>query len=86
MRDLSTQKRKSNFNVRIEDPLQNVIPSVEKSVNFNIDIATKQSKDMSIDKFLQDDSIFTSEQSGSPKPYNINSPIKPQHGAQFSFG
>ena len=61
MRDLSTQKRKSNFNVRIEDPLQNVIPSVEKSVNFNIDIATKQSKDMSIDKFLQDDSIFTSE-------------------------
>lgn len=52
MRDLSTQKRKSNFNVRIEDPLQNVIPSVEKSVNFNIDIATKQSKDMSIDKFL----------------------------------
>ena len=69
MRGGSQNRRASNLNVRIEDPLGNPQPPVEKSVNFTIDDVKKDIKDQKSpnEKGLGDDSIFYSEKSLSPK-------------------
>ena len=88
--DASQTRRASNLAVRIEDPLGNAAPPVEKSVNFTLDDASKDpSKAPSKGKEdkLAEDSLFVSERSLSPKhaPIIINSATKAQVQSQFSF-